>query len=243
MRYINSRMFDVVTTTWNPITGCKHNCVYCWARRLVNSRLKGTKKYRRGFEPTIHEREFKREFKPNEFVFVSDMGDMWGSWVPEEWIVRVLEHVARFPKTTFLFLTKNPQRYGEFRDLLSGLDNVILGATIETDLQTEYMSWRISEAPAPDARFAGMYYMHYCGFRNLMISVEPVLEFSDYFPKRIKNVEPRFVYVGYDNYMCRLPEPPLSKTLWLIDELKRFTVVRTKTVRHAWYEVCRRRKR
>jgi len=22
-------MFSIVTETWNPITGCKHNCVYC----------------------------------------------------------------------------------------------------------------------------------------------------------------------------------------------------------------------
>jgi DNA repair photolyase len=29
-----TRMFDFVTETWNPITGCSHECVYCWARRL-----------------------------------------------------------------------------------------------------------------------------------------------------------------------------------------------------------------
>ena len=62
------------------------------------------------------------------------------------------------------------------------------------------------------------------------------MKFSNYFPKRIKNVEPRFVYVGYDNYGCKLPEPRLSETLWLIDELKRFTTVRTKTIRRAWHE-------
>ena len=236
MSYVNSRMFDVVTVTWNPITGCKHNCKYCWARRLAEGRLKGTRKYRRGFEPTIHEREFKREFKPNEFVFVCDMGDMWGSWVPDEWIVRVLEYVRRFPETTFLFLTKNPRRYGEFKDLLSDLDNVILGATIETDLEVEYLDWHVSDAPPPDARFAGMYYMHDCGFKNLMISIEPILEFSKTFVKMIRIIKPMFVYVGYDNYKCKLPEPRLSKTLWLIDELKKFTTVRTKTIRRAWYE-------
>jgi len=30
-----TRMFDLVTETWNPITGCNHECVYCWARRLA----------------------------------------------------------------------------------------------------------------------------------------------------------------------------------------------------------------
>jgi len=31
-----------------------------------------------------------------------------GVWVPRSWILRVLEHVRRFPQTTFFFLTKNP---------------------------------------------------------------------------------------------------------------------------------------
>jgi len=162
------------------------------------------------------------------------MGDMWGSWVPDEWIVRVLEHVRRFPETTFLFLTKNPQRYGEFKDLLSDLDNVILGATIETNRDYGYK--RISRAPWPSERLAAMRSLSLSGFENLMVSIEPIMDFNLPFPEDIRALKPRFVYVGYDNYNCKLPEPPLKKTLSLIKKLRKFTTVRTKTIREAWYE-------
>jgi DNA repair photolyase len=99
-------MFGMVTETWNPITGCLHNCVYCWARRLALTRLRNTRRYRDGFKPRLNEEEFRRRFNGG-VVFVSDMGDMWGEWVPDEWIRRVLNHIRRFPNTRFLFLTKN----------------------------------------------------------------------------------------------------------------------------------------
>jgi len=235
-----SRMFSLVTTTWNPITGCRHKCVYCWARRLAEGRLRRrTEKYRRGFEPAIHEKEFKATFKPNELVFVSDMGDLFGAWVPEEWILRVLEHVRKFPKTKFLFLTKNPRRYLEFVDVLREMDNIILGATIETDRTIDYLAWKITEAPAPDARLSGMWSLRLHGFDNLMLSIEPILDFNpESFTEMIAKIEPAFVYVGYDNYGYKLPEPSLEKTLELIDELRDHGIrVYTKTLRRAWYEV------
>jgi len=44
------------------------------------------------------------------------------------------------------------------------------------------------------------------------------------------------VYVGYDNYDNRLPEPPLKKTLMLLDDLSEMTFVVRKTIRPAWFE-------
>lgn len=49
-----------------------------------------------------------RTFLAGVTIFTVDMRDMWGVWVPRSWILRVLEHVRRFPQTTFFFLTKNP---------------------------------------------------------------------------------------------------------------------------------------
>jgi len=43
----------------------------------------------------------------------------------------VLWHIARFPDTTFLLLTKNQKRYYDFIDIMP--NDVFLGATIETD--------------------------------------------------------------------------------------------------------------
>ncbi|MCK5601700.1 DUF5131 family protein, partial [Candidatus Pacearchaeota archaeon] len=50
----------------------------------------------------------------------------FGEWVPEAWIKGVLATVERCPQHTFLFLTKNPQRYSEFKFP----KNVWLGTTV-----------------------------------------------------------------------------------------------------------------
>ncbi|MEM4531792.1 MAG: hypothetical protein QXY39_07990, partial [Thermofilaceae archaeon] len=47
----NSRMFSVVSETWNPVTGCTHSCVYCWARALATTKLRNSIRYRNGFLP------------------------------------------------------------------------------------------------------------------------------------------------------------------------------------------------
>jgi hypothetical protein len=49
--------------------------------------------------------------------------------------------------------------------------------------------------------------------------------------KWLKDINPAVVYVGYDNYNNKLPEPSLAKTLQLIAELEKFTRVRRKTLR------------
>ena len=79
---------------------------------MVNTRLKNSEKYKDGFKPKLVEKELRRRFH-NQFVFVSDMGDLFGEWVPSEWIIEVIGAVKQSPDSTFLFLTKNPRRYRE----------------------------------------------------------------------------------------------------------------------------------
>jgi hypothetical protein len=70
-----------------------------------------------------------------------------------------------------------------------------------------------------------------------IISVEPILSFSERFPQLLAEVKPLLVYVGYDNYGCKLPEPRLSETLQLIETLRSLGIeVAEKTLRPAWYE-------
>lgn len=218
-----SRMFNCVTETWNPVVGCQHDCSYCWARRLAETKLRHTKKYE-GFKPRIWEKEFKRKFKPEALVFVSDMGDLFGCWVDQTWIWQVLSHIRKFPQTTFLLLTKNPERYFEFNIP----QNCILGTTIESN--RHYPD--ISKAPSPKERYHVFHMLNSHRMFNgekiyrLMISIEPIMQFDlPILTKWIKNVEPEFVYVGYDNYGHGLIEPSLEKTNLLIQFLKGFTNV------------------
>ncbi|MDW8022109.1 MAG: hypothetical protein RMI78_05735, partial [Nitrososphaerota archaeon] len=66
---------------------------------------------------------------------------------------------------------------------------------------------------------------------------EPILDFDlSELVHAIRRIKPIFVYVGYDNYGHRLPEPTLEKTKQLVEEISKFTDARFKTLRKAWYE-------
>ncbi len=222
---------SLIDETWNPITGCLHDCTYCWARKWAETRLKHVRRYREGFKPRLNLVEFRRKFRPGVTVFVSDMGDMWGNWVPRDWIIAVLNYIKKFPNTQFLFLTKNPSRYFEFLDLIP--QNVILGATIETN--RDKLSIRYSKAPPVSSRIKAMAELKRL---NKLITIEPILDFDlEEFVEALRIINPKFVYIGYDNYNNRLEEPPLWKTRALIKRLEDMGIkVIYGTLRKAWWE-------
>ena len=225
-----TKMFDLVTLTWNPLGGkCPFNCIYCWSMS-EKGLVKRYKMEKYQGPPRLIEKEFGR-FKEGEFVFVQDMSDLFAGIVPEEYIERVLEHIRKFPKTAFLLLTKNPERYREFEDRMP--NNCICGVTVETNLDKGYD--KISRAPLPKDRLVTMRLLK--DDIRKMISIEPIMDFDlDYFVNEIKAIKPSFVYMGYDNYNYGLPEPPLSKTIELMKQLKEFTEVRTKSYSKATCE-------
>ena len=121
------------THTWNPITGCKKGCDYCFAREIIEERLcknpKLSHNYPNGFAPTFHPTRLDQPFKTKNpaKIFVCDMADMFGDWVSAEWITQVSEAIAKAPWHTYLFLTKNPERYFE----CTFAKNHWVGTTIE----------------------------------------------------------------------------------------------------------------
>jgi protein gp37 len=60
-------------------------------------------------------------------VFVCSMADLFGSWVPEDWISSVLKAVEESPQWNFLFLTKNPERLID----ISWPENAWVGTTVD----------------------------------------------------------------------------------------------------------------
>lgn len=120
--------------TWNPVTGCKHGCLYCYAARTAK-RLVGRYGYPKDapFAPTFHPDrlgEPAKEKTPRR-IFVSSMGDLWGEWVPIFWQRYVVMVTLHCPQHRFLFLTKNPGGYRR-DDWLEPdkLTNCWLGATV-----------------------------------------------------------------------------------------------------------------
>lgn len=154
---------DWCTHTWNPVTGCRYGCDYCYARRYtIRFQPHGTERpmesgvtsfeggstgikveapgcyavYQpvklmdengeyvrstscpKGFAPTI--RYYTLDFPKKRLiparVFVSSLGDLFGKWVPDHWIKAVFASCREAPQHTYLFLTKNPERYCIYED-------------------------------------------------------------------------------------------------------------------------------
>jgi protein gp37 len=105
--------------SWNPVTGCLHGCTYCYAREIAN-RYKES--YPAGFSPLFHHERLDapantkipdkhREEPAYRRVFVCSMADLYGRWVPDEWINQVHESMLATPQWEYLLLTKFPARY------------------------------------------------------------------------------------------------------------------------------------
>ena len=207
------KMFKSVTATWNPATGCEHGCIYCYARILAEGRLRNLDRYKDGFEAVkLHEKEFIRTFQPGELVFVVDMGDLFGSWVKEAWIQRVIQHINQFPLTDFLFLTKNPMRYRGF----TFPSNAILGVTLETD---DYNYQEITKAPSPLERYRDFVDISH---PRKFVSIEPIMEIQDVhrFLEWMRFIKPELIEVGADNYGFKLPEPSPRQLEYLLGKLR-----------------------
>jgi protein gp37 len=117
--------------SWNPVTGCLHQCAYCYARAMAH-RFYGS------FAPMLHPERLaipcsQRPPAGASLVFTVSMGDLFGDWVPQAWIDAVLAAIRDAPQWTFLLLTKNPPRLvGQ-----SFPPNAWVGATVDTQARAD----------------------------------------------------------------------------------------------------------
>lgn len=68
-----------------------------------------------GFVPTFHRYMLDRpqKWKKPRTIFACSMADLFGDWVPDEWIKEVFAACEKAPQHRYLFLTKNEKRYKE----------------------------------------------------------------------------------------------------------------------------------
>lgn len=181
--------------TWNPITGCRHDCAYCYARRMTarfagDVRLnKMAKKdyymvpagdegedlyvldkpmlnetgnplvYPFGFAPTLHRYRMNipSKLKMGNNIFVGAMADIFGKWVPDEWIKEIMDVCRAYPIHNYLFLTKNPERYERIdaAGILPSDGNLWYGSTLTKPEDRCFISnvhhtfWSIEPIHAP----------------------------------------------------------------------------------------------
>ena len=130
---MNKTKIDWADMTWNPVTGCLHGCEYCYARKIANrfgnkyfqygldineldeqlDGEKGKDPYPFGFLPTFHRYRLDEpsKIKKPQNIFVCSMADLFGDWVPDEWIKDVFKACEAATQHRYLFLTKNPKAY------------------------------------------------------------------------------------------------------------------------------------
>ena len=91
--------------------------------------------YPMGFLPTFHRYKLEepKRWTKSRTIFVCSMADLFGNWVPDEWIKAVFDACEAAPQHRYLFLTKNPRRYCDLErsGLLPSGDNYWFGATYD----------------------------------------------------------------------------------------------------------------
>ena len=189
-----STKIDWCDSSWNPVTGCYHDCEYCYARGIakryggynidpvgesVTIRTFGGQKivelenpvnrvdknhvvriapYPYAFTPTFHRYrlDMPKKWSEPRTIFVCSMADLFGKWVPDEWIEEVIKACLDAPQHRYLFLTKHPARYTYL------IDNGIIP-------EDQPNFWLGSTATIPEMEF------FYADCANTFISIEPIL--------------------------------------------------------------------
>lgn len=131
---MNRTRIEWTDWTWNPITGCKHDCWYCYAHKMFT-------RFHRSWEPTFHpERldEIDHLRKPAK-VFVCSVADLFARWTKPEWRDAVLNKILdpKYAHLTFQLLTKAPEEIPNF-DFPS---NVWVGVTVTTQAEVENIDY------------------------------------------------------------------------------------------------------
>ena len=122
-----------------------------------------------GFDPTFYRYrlDYPKKLKMGNNIFVGATSDIFGSWVPDEWISEIMKVCVDNPIHNYLFLTKNPERYWDLEEkgILPATENMWYG-----------FSYTNNESEGWASRY---------GDKNNFVSVEPLLEDLQLFDEHV----------------------------------------------------------
>lgn len=223
-----SKMYIDRKTNIAAFRGCDFNCIYCAFKNTL--RFQECLKCK-AYSPHAHLKALLKKpprTKEGEFITVGMNGDVAFASMDE--MGAMIKYCRDWPDRTFMMQSKDPRCFLPF-----GIpENLIICTTIETngDFTKEY-----SEAPTTHTRISAMLKLSKRGCKT-MVTVEPIMKFTQELVDWITYLRPKIVWVGYDSRSKHLPEPTLMETNNLIYELRTIGIeVREKLLRKAWDEV------
>jgi len=202
-------MYDWVTHTWNPIRGlCKHNCDYCYMKIYPQKEIR------------LVEKELTLDLGKDNTIFIGSGTDMFASDVKDEWIEDVLSHCRKYPDNLYVFQSKNPIRFEDFRLLYPPY--VFFGTTIETNRENN-----LNNAPPRAERLKAISQEWLVG--KTFITIEPIMKFDLMpFVEMMSLAEPKWINIGADSKDHNLPEPTKEEVIDFADIVRSFIEVKPK---------------
>jgi protein gp37 len=217
LKKMNASGIDYLDYAWNPVTGCLHGCEYCWARKMAKRfyvksyTTRYEKREHVDFKPTFHldRLDWPKNTKKPGRVGVVFMGDLFGDWVPDEWIEQVFKACEAAPWHTLFFLSKagdyfgralaqskpmggSPQPNQWFGASVTGNDGIITVGGKKRDAA----KWRVSDLSFMNSAKANTY-----------LSVEPFLA-----PLIVDLSDLKWLIVGAQTQPLKLP-----RAAWVLD--------------------------
>lgn len=131
--------------TWNPVTGCikvSPGCKHCYAEtfaeRFRGAVLPNGKRhpFYNGFDPQLRPSRLAQpqQWRTPKMVFVNSMSDLFGEFVPDDYIEQVFDVMRASAHHTYQVLTKRAERLEQWtrsREWLRRLSYIWLGVSVE----------------------------------------------------------------------------------------------------------------
>jgi DNA repair photolyase len=212
-------MYEWITHTWNTVKGeCPHECSYCYMSAIRRRFNKGPQ------PPRFDETELRTNLGVGNFIFVGSSNDLFADGIPDEWIIRTLDHCAKFDNR-YLFQSKNPARILDFINHPVFCRSVVC-TTIESSYHFPDFMGRTDE---PIIRSRAMRELSRRGVLTY-VTIEPIMKFHlNTLVEYVAECNPTQVNIGADSGHNLLPEPSRDNVIALITDLKKFTTVKQKT--------------
>jgi protein gp37 len=164
------------------------------------TRFKGTKAFPNAYEPTFHPERLLEPYKLKLpcMIFTGSMCDLFGPWLPDNWIGEVLFTIGNNPKHTFQVLTKCAQNLMKWQKFFP--PNLYIGVSVTEQKDVERI-----------------FYLRMVDATVRFVSFEPMLGSIDV---NLDNLD--WIIIGGQTCPTRIPEKEWVQPL--IDQARRLGI-------------------